>query len=357
MKLLFFVSYLSFFSQIVSASSNLTFLNYCSQPHQNKEVQVTVKALLEITGNSDCKKSFEELKEKQFLSLENSQITNLLPLVGLDKIETLDLSNNKIKTLWGIDQLPNLKIIYLANNQIDETTPLALLEKLEIIDLSHNLIEKVAPLKDIKSIKLLHIHDNPVNSNEEAMDYLESMIFFRKLQQRGMGYDWPPESVEEGLIEINSASKRGDLHFIKKVWKEQSLRVAISVPSFFNSLDLKTKRAFFAVKYSSDIASRLVDQYKKTLSVLPSNISLEVDQYFDRLKFRLERFLEYFIIEGKDFPFQENDLNHLEKHLHGFIQSKKSLNLESIADEVKRWVTVHSRSGIPLSIKSGFYAM
>ncbi len=357
MKLLFFVPTFVFFSQLIFASPSLNFLNYCLHSQQNPDIQVTVKALLDISDTCDCHKAYDRLKEKKFLSLESSQITSILPLSGLNNLETLDLSDNKIKSLWGLENLASLKVLFLAHNGIEDVTALGLLEKIEVLDLSHNSIRKVAPIKDISAIKILHIHDNPIFDDEEAMDYLEGLIYFRKLQQRGMDYVWPPESVEEAIVDINGASKRGDLKFIRKIWQEQSLRVAVSMPSFFDSLEIKTKKALMAVKYSSEIAENLVRRYKEIS--LPQGVpnSPQIIEYFEIMKNRLSLFFQYFIMESDHFPFQESDLKVLENYLLNYIQKNKSMNLETFTNEIKRWVSQQSQSQVPITLKSGFYSM
>ena len=74
------------------------------------------------------------------LDLNNNKITDVTPLAGLTKLESLTLYDNKIKDLKPLAGLKKLRSLALSNNKITDVTPLAGLKKLTALDLSHNPI-------------------------------------------------------------------------------------------------------------------------------------------------------------------------------------------------------------------------
>ncbi len=76
-----------------------------------------------------------------------------------DDIIELDLSNNRISEIEGLENINNLKKIYLKNNYIERIEGLEGLNNLELIDLSGNInIEEIPDslnnLPNLKTIKL-----------------------------------------------------------------------------------------------------------------------------------------------------------------------------------------------------------
>lgn len=76
-------------------------------------------------------------------------ICSLLNQLDLSRIVSLDLSNNNIQQVSGLDCLPSLADLNLSNNQIDSLLGFPLMENLERLDLARN------KLKDLQGIELL----------------------------------------------------------------------------------------------------------------------------------------------------------------------------------------------------------
>ncbi|MFX0002190.1 MAG: leucine-rich repeat domain-containing protein [Candidatus Hodarchaeota archaeon] len=97
------------------------------------------------------------------VNLKNKMIENIEDIKGLNEnsknIIELDLSNNRIREIRGLDNLDNLKKIYLKNNYIEKIEGLNGLNNLELIDLSGNInIEEIPDilneLINLKTVKL-----------------------------------------------------------------------------------------------------------------------------------------------------------------------------------------------------------
>lgn len=106
-----------------------------------------------IAGGEICdidKAFLEGFTETQFLSLNSTGLRSLINLPHMEKLERLELSDNKIGTSTLTDHsllscipdlYPNLRVLKLSNNQIkhiDELKPLSKCAKLENIDISNN---------------------------------------------------------------------------------------------------------------------------------------------------------------------------------------------------------------------------
>jgi acidic leucine-rich nuclear phosphoprotein 32 family member A/C/D len=81
------------------------------------------------------------------LSIQDADISSLDSLPALNRLNTLKLNDNKIKTgLHNLERLPELQKLYLASNKVqtlDCLEPLAKLTKLEWLDLEGNPVAKL----------------------------------------------------------------------------------------------------------------------------------------------------------------------------------------------------------------------
>ncbi|MFW9969885.1 MAG: leucine-rich repeat domain-containing protein [Candidatus Odinarchaeota archaeon] len=97
------------------------------------------------------------------LNLKNKMIEKIEDIKGLtenlDDILELDLSNNRISEIKGLENLKNLKKIYLKNNYIEKIEGIERLNKLEFIDLSGNIyIEKIPDfLNELPKLKTVRL--------------------------------------------------------------------------------------------------------------------------------------------------------------------------------------------------------
>ena len=98
------------------------------------------------------------------MGLDDNQISNVRPLIGLKQLELLHIGENKINNS-GVQLLSNLtelKWLSLHVNQISNITPLAKLAKLEGLWLSGNTIRDVSPLAGLVNLETLHLDGNPI---------------------------------------------------------------------------------------------------------------------------------------------------------------------------------------------------
>jgi hypothetical protein len=125
------------------------------------------------------------------LNLNENQITDLSPLKGLTKLETLDLGYNRITDLRPLAELTGLQYLRLfdneitnisplagltyltklrlADNKVTDLSPLKGLTKLEWLELTSNRITDITPLAGLTNLKLLDLGLNPISDDQKAM--------------------------------------------------------------------------------------------------------------------------------------------------------------------------------------------
>lgn len=129
----------------------------------------------------------QEGQQKNVISLQNKNLTSLVGLLCIDKledVEILDVSNNKLIEIETnqINALPNLIGVSFFSNNIQEIKPRAFsrLGKLTKIQISQNPIKMVDKdaFQDLNQLKELMIARAQVSNLETgAFDNLESLIY------------------------------------------------------------------------------------------------------------------------------------------------------------------------------------
>ncbi len=94
------------------------------------------------------------------LDLSNQRIKNILDINDLDKsvgLKQLDLSNNIISKIIGLEKLTHLEILHLSNNSIEEIENLDDLLNLKELDLSGNKIKEIKGLTRLTNLEKLRL--------------------------------------------------------------------------------------------------------------------------------------------------------------------------------------------------------
>lgn len=114
--------------------------------------------------NLDGMENFIGLKE---LDLSNNEVITIEPLGNLTKLEKLVLHNNNISITGSnaIGNLVNLKELYLSENNVTDIFPLEKLVNLKRLDLSYNNVQKIDDLSSLKNLEYLSLYDNEVGEN------------------------------------------------------------------------------------------------------------------------------------------------------------------------------------------------
>ena len=104
----------------------------------------------------------EGLTELTTLNLKGNNISDITVLQGLTQLTTLDLSNNNITDITPLQALTELKILKLGGNNIADLTLLQGLTELTTLDLSNNNITDITLLPTFTELTTLHLSNNPI---------------------------------------------------------------------------------------------------------------------------------------------------------------------------------------------------
>lgn len=130
----------------------------------------------------------------QHLTLSYNLLVQLpTSLYSLVHLVTLDLNNNRIESIYGIERLESLRELLLDGNCLRELPPgISQLTKLHTISIAHNAIHKISSQTGLQSIpravfampslQALLLTGNPLSKNDVlAMEGVEDFLVRRKL--------------------------------------------------------------------------------------------------------------------------------------------------------------------------------
>lgn len=106
------------------------------------------------------------LPNLQSLDLSVNKIAEInsfwVPGSNLDKLRTLNMSRNQIKSIKNLDHLTNLEVLDLQDNRITELTGLHKLTNLRNLNLQSNMIETLE-LPELRHLVELNVRKNKIS--------------------------------------------------------------------------------------------------------------------------------------------------------------------------------------------------
>jgi internalin A len=110
----------------------------------------------------------------EHLDISNNQIQEIKGLDKLQNLSQLDLSSNQIQEIKGLDDLKNLSLLLLSSNQIQEIKGLDKLQNLSVLLLSSNQIQEIKGLDNLKNLSLLLLSYNQIQEIK-GLDNLQNL--------------------------------------------------------------------------------------------------------------------------------------------------------------------------------------
>ncbi|CAL6081267.1 Conserved_hypothetical protein [Hexamita inflata] len=98
------------------------------------------------------------------LGLNALNDSSLTYIAQLQKLELLDISQNRFQDISELSSLINIKTLDVNQNKIKNVTCVQQMTKLENLDISHNLIESINPLEGLVELQSLDISQNKIYS-------------------------------------------------------------------------------------------------------------------------------------------------------------------------------------------------
>ncbi len=106
------------------------------------------------------------------LDLSGNRVADLWPLAGLRALERLDLSGNRVADLSPLAGLAALRVLVLDGNAASDLGPLTHLAALEELSLAGNAVRDVGPLQDLPRLRRLDLRGTPVSDLSPLGDVL-----------------------------------------------------------------------------------------------------------------------------------------------------------------------------------------
>ena len=114
------------------------------------------------TGDSSIT-TFQDSKLEKLIRDKVGKPTGTLAYSDLKNITSLNLSNEGITDISGLESCVNLKSLDLSYNQIKDVKPLLKLYDIKDLNLSHNKISDVSYLSNLTSLEQLNLSDNNIS--------------------------------------------------------------------------------------------------------------------------------------------------------------------------------------------------
>lgn len=136
---------------------NLTSINLSAFAVNNlKDSGITeLKQVNYLTlNNCDLKdvSGIEELTKIYHLDLRSNMITDAAPIGSLTGLNWLDLTNNQLTSISGLSGLTNLERLYLQNNRLTDLSGAEQLLNLRQLDVSNNQLQEIPDLSGLERL-------------------------------------------------------------------------------------------------------------------------------------------------------------------------------------------------------------
>mmetsp|Transcript_23411 Transcript_23411/g.57578 ORF Transcript_23411/g.57578 Transcript_23411/m.57578 type:complete len:424 (+) Transcript_23411:251-1522(+) len=127
-----------------------------------------------VMSNDFYKNCNENLES---LVLRSHLITNMKGLEGFKKLDLLELYDNQLQDLSGLEVPgPNLRVLDMSYNAIRDMSPVAICVNLKELYLANNKLKEIKGLKNLKQLKKLDLGANRIRvMAEEELSGLENL--------------------------------------------------------------------------------------------------------------------------------------------------------------------------------------
>ncbi len=152
--------------RVISSMKSLENLDLCGNQIQDLSPVKSLKYLedLDLTHTGIQGKDLEclsKLKKLRTLILDLNEIDNLEALRDLN-LNWLSANKNKITDVTPLVSLDKCSYLHLIDNQITDIKPLSELKGLENLDLTLNKIIDISPLCKLRNISYLYLNNNQI---------------------------------------------------------------------------------------------------------------------------------------------------------------------------------------------------
>jgi|CZKU01.1.fsa_nt_gi hypothetical protein len=121
-----------------------------------------VTALRMAGANLDDLELVAPLTHLVVLDLHDEKIERIDGLDAMAELDHLDLSGNRIAAIERVSALHSLRSLYVADNRLQRLDALAGLTSLEVVNASGNAIAEISGLTNVPALRALSMERNPI---------------------------------------------------------------------------------------------------------------------------------------------------------------------------------------------------
>ncbi|MFK7872802.1 MAG: hypothetical protein AB8C84_06465 [Oligoflexales bacterium] len=289
-----------FFSIIIFISSFPTFaspfLKVCETIREFPEssslsvkTTQTFLALEKLSEKTSCQEIWDDLLEKDYLSLNSKGISDLQLLQGLQPTY-LFLQNNQITSLWGLENMHSLRVLSLEKNNLQD---ISLLSNLNLYTL--NVAQNPLSIEGLFAISempfLLDLDFTGTNVEDDSLETI--MLRARVLENRHQNKSLlnTPTLQCERLQQITIASRLWNFpqirHDIDNITIDDWDKLKHEEKNIYN----KIKATWIAKKITQSLAEKFLLQTQK--STLPLALKSALSTGLQNQSILLEKILRH----------------------------------------------------------------
>lgn len=152
-----------------------------------------------IVSNLDLIKNFKNLKKLSVgLNTRNldenddiEYISDLSPLEGLTKLETLSLSGNSVSEFSSLAKLPKLRELTCTYSALSDISSVEQLKNLSYVNFIYNGISDVTPLTKLPQLKTIYLDYNYIQDVSPFSELNPDVLEFLSLDMNSISDDTP----------------------------------------------------------------------------------------------------------------------------------------------------------------------
>ena len=111
---------------------------------------------ISLTGNGLSSENLHAIEMLTNVNIEgNSRILSLLPLVQLQRLNTVQLTRTQVGDLSPLSKIPSLRRITCSQGPLQNLVPLSSLSQLEYLDISSTPIQSLEPIRNLQNLTFL----------------------------------------------------------------------------------------------------------------------------------------------------------------------------------------------------------
>ncbi|MEP5760870.1 MAG: leucine-rich repeat domain-containing protein [Litoreibacter sp.] len=137
--------------------------------------------------------NINEVPNLVYLSMRETNVSDLTGLEGNSTLEQLDLNGTRIADLTPLEALPELRLVYLHDTWVKDVSPLTTLPSLERLDIGNTQIDTLLPVTRMEKLNWLNLYkSHALDGSGDHFTVLEDAPFLELAGGSAYRQDYRP---------------------------------------------------------------------------------------------------------------------------------------------------------------------